>query len=316
MYFWKAQQRARSRTAFLLLLFVSLTLGMALAIEYGMWRLAQEGETPPLPYVGLFFLVTTFLVATIYYLIFCRQGGRFVARSLGGREIEKTTSDYKEQQLLHVVEEMAIASGLPVPPVFLLPTEAVNAFAAGIGKGNAVIAVTRGALTTFTREELQGVVAHEFGHIYNADMKMGMRIAAMVMGFVFILYLGIRLLEGSLLMGGGRRRNGGNNNPLALVALALIVAGAITWVAGALLRATVSREREYLADACAVQFTRNPDGIASALTKLATLDAKGSMPPSGMAYAHLYFNHPTSFWSALFATHPPLQKRIDAIRAH
>ena len=193
----------------------------------------------------------------------------------------------------------------------MLESKEINAFAAGLTPENAAIAVTRGALHLLTRDELQGVIAHEFGHVYNADMKISMRLAAMVMALVIVLYIGIRLLEGSFLFGRGRRSRGGSN-PVAIIALVFLIAGAITWFAGAILRSMVSRQREYLADACAVQFTRNPDGIASALKKIASTQQVHDMPKSGMAYAHLYFdNH--SFLSGLFATHPSLKKRIEAI---
>lgn len=311
MGFWEAQAKARSRTWLYLLIFVVLTVGIAILIEYAVRFLAKEGYTPPMPYLGLFFLGVTFLIAGFYYLSYLGQGGRFVAETLGAREVSPQTSDMHERQLLNIVHEMAVASGQPVPPVYILEAREINAFAAGMKPENAAITVTRGAIHILSRDELQGVVAHEFGHIYNADMKISMRLAAMVMGFMLVLYLGIRLLEGSVLFG-GRRREGGGSNPILIIALVFLIAGALTWFAGALLRSMVSRQREYLADACAVQFTRNPDGIANALRKIAQMQEVHDMPKSGMAYAHLYFdNH--SFWSHLFATHPPLEKRIAAI---
>lgn len=311
MNFWEAQAKARSRTWLYLLMFVILTVGIAVLIEYAIRFTAKEGYTPPMPYLGLLFLGVTFLIAGFYYLSYLGQGGRFVAETLGAREVSPQTTDFQERQLLNIIHEMAVASGQPVPPVYILEAREINAFAAGMKPENAAITVTRGALHILSRDELQGVIAHEFGHIYNADMKISMRLAAMVMGFMLVLYLGIRLLEGSMLFG-GRRREGGGSNPILIIALVFLVAGALTWFAGALLRSMVSRQREYLADACAVQFTRNPDGIANALRKIAQMQEVHDMPKSGMAYAHLYFdNH--SFWSHLFATHPPLEKRIAAI---
>ncbi|MCH9627534.1 MAG: Protease HtpX [Chlamydiales bacterium] len=312
MNFWEAQAKARSRTWLYLCMFCLLTVVIAIGIEFGVLFLAQEGYTPPMPYLGVLFLGVTFLVAGFYYLTYNSQGGRFVAESLGGKQVVPSTRDFQEQQLLNIVQEMAVASSQPVPPVFIIEAKEINAFAAGLKPENAAIAVTRGTLHALTRDELQGVVAHEFGHIYNADMKISMRLAAMVMGFVFVLYFGIRLLEGSLLFGGRRRSSNGGSNSIALVALIFLVAGAITWFAGAILRSMVSRQREYLADACAVQFTRNPEGIANALRKIGRMQNIHDMPKSGMAYAHLYFSN-RSFWSHLFATHPPLDKRIAAI---
>jgi heat shock protein HtpX len=311
MNFWEAQRKARGRTSLYIFVFVLLTVAIAILIEYVVRFLASEGYTPNIPFLGVIFLVITFLVAWFYYLAYKGSGGRFVAESLGGREVSRGGANLQEQQLLHIVEEMAVASGQPVPPVFILESKEINAFAAGMRPDNAAITVTRGALNLLDRDELQGVIAHEFGHVYNADMKISMRLAAMVMGFVIVLYLGIRLLQGSLLFG-GRRGNGRGGNPVALIALVFLVAGVITWFAGAILRSMVSRQREYLADACAVQFTRNPDGIANALRKIAKYQNINDMPRHGMAYSHLYFdNH--SFWSSIFATHPPLAKRISAI---
>lgn len=311
MNFWEAERKARWRTFLYLFVFVILTLLIALLIEYVVHKLAQEGYAPPLPYLGLIFLGATFLIAGGYYLAFKGSGGQFVARSLGGREVSPETSDFKERQLINIVEEMAVASGQPVPPVFIIEAKEINAFAAGLHPKDAAITVTRGALHLLDRDELQGVIAHEFSHIRNADMKINMRLAAMIMGFVFILYIGFRLLEGSLIFGGGRR-NGGSGNTVALIALIFLCAGALTWFAGAILRSMVSRQREYLADASAVQFTRNPQGLANALRKIANIEQVHDMPRTGMAYSHLYFEN-RSFWSALFATHPPIKKRIEAL---
>jgi len=312
MNFWEAQRRARLRTFFMLMLFCVLTVGMALLIEWAVRFFAQEGYTPPMPYLGLIFLGITFLVAGFYYLAYRSSGGSYVAESLGGRQVSQGTKNFKEAQLLNIVQEVAIASGLPMPPVYVIEAKEINAFAAGMRPNNAAITVTRGALELLDRDELQGVIAHEFGHIYNGDMRMNMSLAAMLMGFFIILYLGIRLLEGSFFVGGrGNGKRSGNS--VALIALIFLVAGVVTWVAGAILRSLVSRQREYLADASAVQFTRSTQGIAGALRKIAKAEIH-DMPKAGMAYAHLYFdNH--SFWSSLFATHPPLEKRIAALES-
>lgn len=312
MNFWEAQRKAKGRTWLYFTVFIVLTFAIALLIEYVVRLLAYEGYTPPMPYLGILFLVITFLVSGFYYMMYSGSGGSFVAEALGGRKVTPGAANYQEQQLLNIVEEMAVASGQPVPPVYIIESKEINAFAAGMRPDNAAITVTRGAMNLLNRDELQGVIGHEFGHIYNADMKISMRLAAMIMGFVIVLYLGIRLLQGSLLFGGRGRRNGGGGNSLAIAALILVLAGAITWFAGAILRSMVSRQREYLADACAVQFTRNPSGIANALRKIARTQNIRDMPKSGMAYSHLYFdNH--SFWSSLFATHPPIEKRIAAL---
>lgn len=310
MNFWEAQKRAKSRTGVFIFFFIVFTIGIAILMEYAMRTFAPESYSPQLPYLGIIFLCITFLVAGFNYASYKLQGGSYVAEAVGGQQVQLDTNNFKEKQLLNIVAEMAVASGMPTPPVYVIQSQEINAFAAGIRPDNAAIAVTRGAIERLNRDELQGVIAHEFGHIYNGDMKISMRLAAMLMGFFIVLYIGIRLLQGSLFFGGSRdRKNGGN--PVALVALIFLAAGAITWFAGAILRSMVSREREYLADACAVQFTRNPNGIANALRKIANSEVH-DMPKTGMAYSHLYFdNH--SFWSSLFATHPPIEKRIAAL---
>lgn len=310
MNVWEAQRSARRRTALYIATFIFLTVGIAFLIDAAFDYLAKAGYIEPTNNMGFIFLVVTCLIAFFYYMRYATQGGKVVAQSLGAREVLPTTTDYKERQLYNIVEEMAVASGLPMPQVFLLEAQEINAFAAGVKPENAAVTVTRGALEFLTRDELQGVIAHELGHIKNADMKVNMRLAAMVMAFVFVLYIGMRLLQSSFLFGGRRREGGGN--PLALIALVFLVAGAITWFAGAILRSMVSRQREYLADASAAQFTRNPSGIANALRKIAKMKDVHDMPGTGMAYSHLYFeNH--SFWASLFSTHPPLEKRIAAL---
>lgn len=313
MNFWEAQRRARSRTSLYLTLFIILTFSMAAFSEISMRYFAGDSYTPSYPLIGLAFLFITFAVAGFEYLMYRSQGGSYVAELVGARLVELDTMDMKEKQLLNIVEEVAIASSLPMPPVYILDdSHQINAFAAGVSPENAAITVTWGTLSKLNRDELQGVIAHEFGHIYNGDMKISMRLAAMVMGFFFILYIGMRLIQFS---GAGRSRNNGNGkrggNPILIAAIIFLGTGALTWFFGSLLKATVSREKEYLADACAVQFTRNGNGIANALRKIAQ-DERTDMPAQGMAYSHLYLDNHSGF-SALFATHPPLEKRIEAI---
>lgn len=308
MNFWEAQRRARSKTSLYVTIFIFLTFGIAVLAEYAMRFFAAESYDPPFPILGFLFLAITFTVALFEYSMYKAHGGAYVALSVGGILVDPNTKNFKEKQLLNIVEEMAVAASLPVPPVYILPSQSINAFAAGLTPGNAAITITKGSLDTLSREELQGVVAHEFGHVYNGDMKISMRLAAMVMGFFFILYLALRLVQFSPV---NRDKKGGN--PIAIAALILFAAGTLTWLCGSILKAAVSREREYLADACAVQFTRNPDGIANALRKI-EIHEVNDMPTKGMAYTHLYFDDNTSL-SSLFATHPPLKKRIAALES-
>jgi len=315
MNFWEAQKQAKSKTALYVAIFTALTLIAAFFCEWAM-RLFAVGsyDNPDLPYVGLGFLGLTFGVAGFNYMNYLQSGGSYVAESVGAQAVNPQTRNPKERQLLNIVEEIALATSLPIPPVYILEAKEVNAFAAGTSPDNAAVTVTRGCLDLLNRDELQGVLAHEFGHIYNRDMTLGMRVAAMVMGFFIVTFIGLRLLEGSSFA--SRRdeddqdRRGGN--PIAVLAVIFLIAGSVTWFFGSILQAMVSREREYLADASSVQYTRNPLGIANALRKIAGSNTS-DMPKNGKPFAHLYFNEHESFWSRLFATHPPIEDRIAAI---
>lgn len=308
MNFWEAQRRARSKTSFYVFIFMVLTISVAALAEIAMRFFAPDSYTTPYPIIGFVFLVMTFAVAGFEYSMYQMQGGSYVAELVGARPVNPNPHNFKEQQLKNIVDEMALAASLPSPPIYILEDSMeINAFAAGITPENAAITVTRGTLERLSRDELQGVVAHEMGHVYNGDMKISMRLAAMVMGFFFVLYIGMRMLQFSSF----RRNDDKKGNPVAIAALIFLAAGLLTWFFGSVLKAMVSREKEYLADACAVQFTRNSVGIANALRKIANEEGH-DMPHQGMAYSHLYLdNH--SGWSALFATHPSLKKRIEAI---
>ena len=308
MDFWAAQRKARAWTTLYVIIFILLTFGVALIAELAMRFFTQNGYDPSIPYIGLAFLASTFTVALYEYGMFRSFGGRYVAESVGAQEVNPNTSNPKERQLLNIVQEMAVATSLPMPAVYILDANEINAFAAGLKPDRSAIAVTRGTLNLLTRDELQGVIAHEFGHIYNGDMVISLRLAAMVMGFFFALYLGMRFLQFSSYESGEDRRGG---NPVILAAIIFLVAGIFTWFAGSILKSMVSRQREYLADASAVQFTRNPDGIANALRKIAR-EHHHDMPSAGMAFSHMYFED-ASVFSFLFATHPPIWKRIAAI---
>lgn len=307
MDFWAAQKRAMSKTKIYVTIFIILTLFVAFLLEVAMRSLAADDyAVGEFPLLGLIFTIATFSVAGFQYLNFRLQGGGAVAESLGARQVSLEPSNFKEKQLRNIVEEIALASSLPVPPIYVLQANQINAFAAGLTPDDAAITVTEGTLNRLSRDELQGVVAHEFGHIYNGDMKISMRLAAMIMGFFFIFYIGLRLLQFT-----PRTRDDKKGNPILIAAILFTLAGAFTWLMGSILKSAVSREREYLADACAVQFTRNPDGIANALKKIAASDIS-DMPTGGTAYSHLYFED-RSFLSGLFRTHPPIEKRIEAI---
>src|SRR5262249_37347604 len=198
------------------------------------------------------------------------SGGQAVALMMGGVEVPGTTTELRQKRLLHVVEEMALAAGVPVPPVYILDEPGINAFAAGYAPGDAVVAVSPGCLTYLTRDELQGVVAHEFSHILNGDMRLNIRLIGLIFGIMVLSVIGRMLM-----LTGGRRSSSSQRNDsragLMMLGLGVFALGLVGAFFGRLIMAAVSRQREYLADASAVQFTRNPDGIAGALKKIGGL---------------------------------------------
>jgi Zn-dependent protease with chaperone function len=257
------------------------------------------------------------------------QGGRSVATMLGGQRLQPNSESLEEKQLLNIVEEMAIASGTPIPEVYLLKEElAINAFAAGFTPSDAVIGVTRGSMVMLNRDELQGVIAHEFSHILNGDMRMNMQMTCLTHGILFIAQTGMLLLRlpfrAAMYASLSSRSSKKGGLPiqliLAMLALgaALMLVGSIGFFFAQLIKSAVSRQREFLADASAVQFTRNPAGIGSALKKIGGLSTGSSIRASQAAEAsHFFFaNGLASSWFEWFSTHPPLKQRISIIDPH
>ncbi len=256
-------------------------------------------------------VVTVVLMGSAYKWLEIRAGGSAVAEALGGVPISPNTTDAAERKILNVVEEMAIASGSPVPEVYVIDDNCINAFAAGYTLRDAVIGVTRGCINHLTRDELQGVVAHEFSHIYNGDMRLNMRLVALLHGILLIGLIGHFIVRGSAV---GRSRKSDGRAILAGFALMAIGYGGTFF--GGLIKAAVSRQREFLADASAVQFTRNPDGIGNALKKIGGhLEGSRFLTAEAETYNHLYFGQSMepSFlrWTN---THPPLAERIQRIQ--
>ena len=236
-------------------------------------------------------------------------GGSAVATLMGGRLVNQTTNDPNERKLLNVVEEMSIAAGVPMPQVYVLNEErGINAFAAGHTTGDAAIGVTRGAIEMLSRDELQGVIGHEFSHILNGDMRLNLRLIGIIFGLLCLATIGRILLY-------ARSSNSREKNPLPILGLALIALGAIGVFFGRLIQAAVSRQREFLADASAVQFTRNPGGLSGALQKIGRY-SYGSKLESNHApdLCHMFFGNGlgVSLFGAM-ATHPPIPDRIRAI---
>ncbi|ACL66778.1 peptidase M48 Ste24p [Anaeromyxobacter dehalogenans 2CP-1] len=334
--FFAAQRNARRRTTVLVIAFavalaaviavVYLALAVALGLGAGAggggWAVDGSGAVygPPLLQPGLLALTALGVGAVTgvggawHAARLSAGGGAAVAELLGGTPVDRATRDPAERRLVNVTEEMALAAGMPVPRLYVLRGEAgINAFAAGHTPGHSVVAVTRGALERLTRDELQGVVAHELSHVLNADTRIDLRLMAAVGGLGFLTLLGRLLLD---VDSGPRRSRDRNRGAIALVGLGLLVAGAMGSLCGRLVRFAVARQREWLADASAVQFTRNPDGLAGALRKIAAEGSAVSGPHVAEA-AHLFFARASGgLLAGLFSTHPPIEERLRRIAPH
>jgi Zn-dependent protease with chaperone function len=327
MDFFAAQDRARRKTFQLVLLFAIAIAGLVVATNLlvaaivafstttgfvqgpGPTIRAQPMQTWVVISLGVLICVGG---ASLYKYLALRSGGRAIAEMLGGRPIDPGTQMLDERRLLNVIEEMSIASGIRVPAVYRVDEEGINAFAAGFGTDDAVVCVTKGTLEHLNRDELQGVIGHEFSHVLNGDSRLNLRLIALLNGILFIGLVGRLLLRTNT--SGSSRRNSGGAAILAL-GVGLVVIGAAGTFCGNLIKAAVSRQREFLADAASVQFTRNPHGIANALKKIG-----GSTNGSALANvraneaSHMFFGQAvTMFFNTLMATHPPLPERIRAI---
>jgi Zn-dependent protease with chaperone function len=256
-------------------------------------------------------------LGSLYKIAELSAGGPAIAEMVGGRALNPQTTDLAERRLLNVVEEMALASGIPVPPVYVLDNEtSINAFAAGHRPGDAIVAVSAGCLAYLTREELQGVLGHEFSHILNGDMRLNLRLIGVVYGILVLAVVGYYIMR-SAGVSTSRRSDEKDNSGSGIffLGLALLVLGYIGVFFGKLIKAAISRQREFLADASSVQFTRNPGGIGGALKKIGGL-AEGSQIHDGHAeeISHMFFGDAfAGTFMNLFATHPPLADRIRAL---
>jgi Zn-dependent protease with chaperone function len=313
--FRQQQEQARTATGGLLALFALTVLftvvGVNLALALA-WRL-QFGWLAGYP-TGFFEVNTAVTLGFVLGGAWLesarlRDGGAHVATMIGGNEVA-TPGSPGERRLRNVVDEMAIATGLKSPRVFVLDREqAINALAAGWEPQDSVIAVTRGALDRLTRDELQGVVAHEFAHILNGDTRLNMRLIGMVFGLQMVFNLGRTMMEPD---------ERGQRGAAAPIGLALVAAGSIGWLAGRLLKAGVSRQREHLADAYAVQFTRQPSGIGNALRKVATQLRRGERMKhvNAEVVSHLLLSSDTLVKAGALATHPSIDERLRRIFGH
>ena len=326
MNFFEHQNKARSKTIKLLGLFSLSILAIIaiinLAVMLFLLGPRQESRYDSINQKiinnfswSLFFeiglvVVVFIIIVGIYKRIELSFGGKVIAEKLGGKLILEDTKNFHEKQLLNIVAEISIASGVYPPPVYLLINEdGINAFAAGFSIDDAVIGITRGAIENLNRDELQGVIAHEFSHILNGDMKLNLKLISILHGILVIGILGDFIFRSS-------HQSSDKNSPQFLsFGLALMIIGSIGTFFGNLIKASISRQREFLADASAVQFTRNPAGISSALKKIGAF-ATGSkiLDPHSSEVSHMFFAQGvSSFITDLMATHPPLKTRILTI---
>jgi Zn-dependent protease with chaperone function len=325
MNFFEHQHLARRNSRRLVLLFVLALLvlivvtNMLLAI---VWRVTiGTGGLPPYFYVANTLVILLLVLGGAWFETWnLREGGDAVAKMVGGRLATGRPRDGLEKRLLNIVEEMALAAGIAVPRVYVLEREeGINAFAAGTGPNDSVVAVTRGTLERMSRDELQGVVAHEFSHIVHGDVQLNLRLTGLVFGLTLLSHLGELLLRSGI--GGGRTsdKRGGSTPLLAGIGIILLVMGWIGTLFGRMIKAAVSREREFLADASAVQFTRNQDGIGGALRKIAGLHIDGHAGSTiqnvhAETLSHMFMASARTRWlEGWLATHPPLPERIKRV---
>ncbi len=341
MDFFEAQERARSRTKRLVFLFVLAVAGTilggyaaALGITqyagrsdrhnrsgnyYSPTSSAQDWWDPKLFAQVTLGTLAIVVGASLFKWATMRQGGAAIAESVGARAVDPHTTDLHERRLLNVVEEMAIASGIPVPAVYIMDDEpCLNAFAAGLTTADAAVTVTRGTLEKLTRDELQGVIGHEFSHILNGDMRLNVRLTALIFGILVIGLIGRGLLNSmrfTRVRSSNDKDKGGGVVLMMAIGAALLIIGYIGYFFGRLIQAAVSRQREFLADASAVQFTRNPGGITGALKKIGGYAIGSGLQTShAEQLGHFFFAQGfTSMFGSAMATHPPLAERIRAI---
>ncbi|WMW81102.1 M48 family metallopeptidase [Undibacterium cyanobacteriorum] len=334
MNFFEHQHQAHRESKKLLLLFFLAVIAIVVAINYlalGVWIWTKGGghiasyHLYPTTYYWIVSGLTIALIAggSLYQMAELSSGGEAVAEMAGGRLVDPNSKDRQERRLLNIVEEMALASGIACPKVYVMDEEdAINAFAAGYHQNEAVVAVTRGTLSRLNRDELQGVIGHEFSHILNGDMRMNVKLIGVLFGIQMIAGFGEILIDwGSRFRVSRSRDDKGVSFQLVLlvVGVALFVIGYIGVVCGRLIKSAVSRQREFLADASAVQFTRNPDGIGGALKKIGGLTKVNQCGsrirnPHAEQLSHMFLGAAKpSLLSGLFATHPPITTRLERL---
>jgi Zn-dependent protease with chaperone function len=324
MNFFEYQEQARRQSRWLVFLFILAVIAIVVVIDltllvaFGVMDAEQQQAlfsmqtlrtNVPALAGGALATAAVILVASLFKTAALRSGGGKVARDLGGVPVEANARDPLRRRLYNVVEEIALASGVPVPEIYVLEQESgINAFAAGFTAADAAVAVTRGALEKLNRNELQGVIAHEFSHIFNGDMRLNIRLMGALFGILMLSLIGRKVLHGSYYMGRSKNSNGA---AIMLVAVAVMLVGYIGLFFGRWIKSAVSRQREYLADASAVQFTRDPDGIAGALKKISVYSDASYLNVESEEVSHMLFGDGEKM--SMFSTHPPMNERIRRI---
>ena len=324
MNFFEYQEQARRQSRWLVFLFILAVLiivvviDVAILVAFGLMNIEQQQfvfsfqtlkANIPALLGGAAVTAAVIAIASLFKTASLRAGGGKVARDLGGVLVEADARDPLRRRLYNVVEEIALASGIPVPEIYVLEQESgINAFAAGFSPADAAVAVTRGALEKLNRAELQGVIAHEFSHIFNGDMRLNIRLMGALFGILVLSLIGRRVLHGSFYVGRSKNSNGG---AIVMVAVAVMLVGYIGLFFGRWIKSAVSRQREYLADASAVQFTRDPEGIAGALKKIAIYSDASYLNVETEEVSHMLFGNGEQV--RMFSTHPPLNERIGRI---
>ena len=334
MDFFERQRQAKKKTGVLVFLFcvavllISLLNFLIIAAVIplaGVERNKGELDFSTLqdPMLALWVVLGTFVIICLAGLFRKSQlsgGGSSIASMMGGRLVNMASTDPDEQKLMNVVEEMAIASSVPMPEVYVMSGEqGINAFAAGSTVDDAVIGVTDGCMRRLQRDELQGVIAHEFSHILNQDMRLNFRLIAVVFGLLVLAQLGRLMMRIGFHSSGNRssrsRNEGGGAALIGIAGLGIMASGGLGILMGNLIKSAVSRQREYLADSSAVQFTRNPEGLSGALKKIGALSGGSRLiTPHADEASHMFFgNGMRESWFSITSTHPPLLERIQLL---
>tara|TARA_B110001454_G_scaffold204716_1_gene213701 strand:+ start:811 stop:2775 length:1965 start_codon:yes stop_codon:yes gene_type:complete len=334
MDFFDRQELARKNSKHLIFYYIVAVIGIVCSFGFAvlgaryLFLVQQSAQTNSLVRQSFFdpefFLYSALgvlvliILSTLFKISTLSEGGAAVAKSLGGKEVDPTTKDPRYRRLINVVEEMSIASGVSVPSIYVMDQEdGINAFAAGHSSSNATIGVTAGCLNKLNRSELQGVIAHEFSHILNGDMRLNIRMMSVLYGILMMFIVGkfmLRSFGRSSSRSRSNSKEGGGAAFIIVVSLALLLIGLMGSIMAKLIKAAVSRQREFLADASAVQFTRDPSGISGALKKIGGFAGAKIEHPRGEEVSHMFFGSCyKKKLSNLLATHPPIDDRIRAI---